>query len=80
MHVHVLPGYLHLQAAVNEAIPRVILGGLTLFAGLIVLLLPDTTGTTLPQTVEEANKLPVGMAACRKNKDPKNTFSLDEKA
>ena len=46
-----------LQNDVSKFIPLIIFGALSLLAGLSTLILPETKGLTLPQTLKEAESI-----------------------
>ena len=47
---------IELQGETNTALPYIIFGGVDLIMGCLVLMLPETTGTSLPSNVREAEQ------------------------
>jgi hypothetical protein len=47
---------IELQGETNTALPYIIFGGVDLIMGCLVLMLPETKGTSLPSNVQEAEQ------------------------
>ena len=47
-----------LQAKFSKVLPLVVFAGMALAAGLLAILLPETNGKKLPETLEDGNKFP----------------------
>ena len=47
---------IHIKGDVGQALPFVIFGGLSFLAGIMALVLPETLGVNLPDTIREAEQ------------------------
>lgn len=63
MFVAIMP--LIIGTATNKQLPTLIMGIMSIFAGSLGLFLPETMGTVLPETLEDAEFTPVGMIALK---------------
>lgn len=59
----------------NPNIPSLVFGGTALLAGLMAILLPETQGTQLPYTLEEAERLEMGTFWKRKQSEDSSQVS-----
>ncbi|XP_071115154.1 organic cation transporter protein-like [Haliotis cracherodii] len=48
---------MHISGRYSQILPMLVFGGVTALSGLLVLLLPETKSTTLPETIKEAEEL-----------------------
>ncbi|XP_049803713.1 organic cation transporter protein-like isoform X1 [Schistocerca nitens] len=75
----IIAPYLNLLAGVWAPLPQLLFGVLTLIAGVLALLLPETLNKTLPDTIEEGEKF--GMKAAEDiEKAPAETAKKSSKA
>lgn len=59
------------EGSFGKALPLIIFGGLSVLAGLLSLILPETNGTVLPETIEDADKFGRGGVEKKSGSDSK---------